>query len=85
MNSTTSAIRQPALWRLRRGQRTVGRAGAFTPDAIAVGARHLEVGGEHVASFGITGYPREVHPGWLQPLLGYPGRLDVARAGHLIA
>lgn len=55
-----------------------GRAGAFTPDAIAVAARHLEVGGELVASFAITGYPREVHPGWLQPLLGYPGRLDVA-------
>ncbi|MFF4349978.1 VirB4 family type IV secretion system protein [Streptomyces sp. NPDC001530] len=40
--------------------------------------RHLEVGGEHVTSFAITGYPREVHPGWLQPLLTYPGRVDVA-------
>ncbi|MFG1667613.1 VirB4 family type IV secretion system protein [Streptomyces sp. Y7] len=40
--------------------------------------RHLEVGGEHAASFAITGYPREVHPGWLQPLLTYPGRVDVS-------
>jgi type IV secretory pathway VirB4 component len=53
-------------------------AGAFTPDALSVGARHLEVGGEFVASFAIVGYPREVHPGWLQPLLTYPGRVDVS-------
>lgn len=55
-----------------------GGAGAFSPDALSVAARHLEVGGEHVASFAIVGYPREVHPGWLQPLLSYPGRLDVS-------
>lgn len=56
----------------------VGRAGAFTPDAISVRPRALEVGGEWVSSFAITGYPREVHPGWLQPLLTYPGRVDVS-------
>ena len=55
-----------------------GRASAFTPDSLSVAPRHLEVGGELVASFAITGYPREVHPGWLQPLLSYPGRVDVA-------
>lgn len=51
---------------------------AFVPDGLEVAARHLAVGGEYVASFAIVGYPREVHPGWLQPLLTYPGRLDVA-------
>jgi len=56
----------------------LGRAGAFTPDAISIRPRALEVGGEWVASFAITGYPREVHPGWLQPLLTYPGRVDVS-------
>ncbi|MFI5593544.1 VirB4 family type IV secretion system protein [Amycolatopsis sp. NPDC051758] len=56
----------------------VGQAGAFTPDAISVRPRELEVGGEWVASFAVTGYPREVHPGWLQPLLTYPGRVDVS-------
>ncbi|TMQ92032.1 conjugal transfer protein TraC [Actinomadura soli] len=30
------------------------------------------------ASFAITGYPREVGAGWLEPLLTYPGRLDVS-------
>ncbi|NIH83750.1 hypothetical protein FHX45_000643 [Amycolatopsis granulosa] len=53
-------------------------AAAFTPDALSVGARHLEVGGEWVASFAVIGYPREVHPGWLAPLLTYPGRVDVS-------
>ncbi|WP_410648023.1 VirB4 family type IV secretion system protein [Amycolatopsis sp. cmx-4-54] len=55
-----------------------GSAGAFTPDALSVSARHLEVGNEFVASFGVTGYPREVYPGWLAPLLTYPARLDVS-------
>src|SRR6201746_1733101 len=49
-----------------------GSAGGFTPDALSVGTRHLEVGNEWVASFGITGYPQEVYPGWLRPLLPYP-------------
>ncbi|MEQ4720905.1 DUF87 domain-containing protein [Nonomuraea sp. B19D2] len=30
------------------------------------------------ATLAITGYPREVAPGWLEPLLTYPGRLDVS-------
>lgn len=68
----------------RRGRKAqsvqppLGRASAFTPDAISVRPRALEVGGEWVASFAVVGYPREVHPGWLQPLLTYPGRVDVS-------
>ncbi|WP_410630967.1 VirB4 family type IV secretion system protein [Amycolatopsis sp. cmx-4-83] len=50
----------------------------FTPDSLSIGARHLEVGNEWVASFGVTGYPQEVYPGWLAPLLTYPARLDVS-------
>ncbi|MBB2501857.1 ATP-binding protein, partial [Amycolatopsis echigonensis] len=56
----------------------LGRASAFTPDSLSVAPRHLEIGGEWVASFAVTGYPREVHAGWLQPLLSYPGRVDVS-------
>ncbi|MEO9236895.1 MAG: DUF87 domain-containing protein [Jatrophihabitantaceae bacterium] len=70
------------LYRSRRSQSVApneeGSAGAFTPDAIEVAPRHVVIGGQHVASFAVTGYPREVHPGWLQPLLTYPGRLDVS-------
>lgn len=62
--------------RTKNNQRTT--SSAFVPDAIEVGARHLQIGEEWVASFAVVGYPREVHPGWLQPLLTYPGRLDVS-------
>lgn len=55
-----------------------GRASAFTPDSLSIAPRHLEIGGEWVASFAVTGYPREVYAGWLQPLLTYPGRVDVS-------
>lgn len=58
--------------------RASASAGAFTPDSLSVGARHLEIGNEWVASFGVTGYPQEVYPGWLAPLLTYPARLDVS-------
>jgi type IV secretory pathway VirB4 component len=53
-------------------------ASAFTPDTLSIGTRHLEVGTGWVASFTVVGYPREVAPGWLAPLLTYPARLDVA-------
>ncbi|MFD7655351.1 VirB4 family type IV secretion system protein [Actinosynnema sp. NPDC059797] len=62
----------------RRSASVASAAAAFTPDALSVGARHLEVGGEWVSSFAVVGFPREVHPGWLAPLLTYPGRLDVS-------
>ena len=54
-----------------------GTAG-FAPDAVTVGSRHLEVDGDWIATFAVIGFPREVYPGWLAPLLTYPGRLDVA-------
>jgi len=62
----------------RTHRRQKDTAGAFTPDALEVAPRHVVVGGEHVASFAVVGYPREVYPGWLQPLLSYPGRVDVS-------
>ncbi|CAM5730660.1 hypothetical protein GCM10010390_04990 [Streptomyces mordarskii] len=64
--------------RASRREAPAASAGAFTPDALAVSPRRLEIGGDQVASFAITGFPREVYPGWLQPLLTYPGRLDVS-------
>lgn len=53
-------------------------ASPFAPETVAIGARHVEVGTDHVASFAVIGYPREVAPGWLGPLLSHPGRLDVS-------
>lgn len=48
------------------------------PASVTVGARHLELDGQPCASFAVCGYPGEVSPGWLEPLLTYPGRLDVS-------
>ncbi|MGP4112970.1 VirB4 family type IV secretion system protein [Streptomyces sp. 4N509B] len=59
-------------------QPDAAHSSAFAPDSLAVGTRHLQVGGEWLSSFAIVGYPREVHAGWLQPLLTYPGRVDVS-------
>lgn len=59
-------------------RRQPAAASAFAPEAIEVHPRHLQIGGDWVASFALAGYPREVHPGWLQPLLTSPSRLDVS-------
>ena len=48
------------------------------PDAVQITPRHLVVGDSYAASFAVTGYPAEVAAGWLEPLLTYPGRLDLA-------
>ncbi|MEG8179370.1 DUF87 domain-containing protein [Nocardia terpenica] len=65
--------RRNLLRRLRFGTRSV-----FAPQSLTVGARHLEVGSDWVATLAVTGYPREVAGGWLAPLLAHPGRVDLA-------
>ena len=47
------------------------------PAAVEVAARHVRAGDDWAATLAVTGYPAEVSPGWLEPLLSYPGRLDV--------
>ncbi|MFD3705804.1 PrgI family mobile element protein [Nocardia sp. NPDC058658] len=67
-------------WAFSRRVRTTGGRGTagFAPESLTIGARHLEVGAGWVATLAITGFPREVGPAWLAPLLSHPGRLDVA-------
>jgi type IV secretory pathway VirB4 component len=55
-----------------------GVAPAVAPGAVEVGPRHLRVGDGYAATLAVTGYPAEVGPGWLEPLLSWPGRLDLA-------
>ncbi|GAA2339324.1 helicase HerA domain-containing protein [Dactylosporangium salmoneum] len=40
-------------------------------------SRYLQVGDGYAAVLIVTGYPAEVGAAWLDPLLGWPGRLDV--------
>ncbi|MEV6299886.1 DUF87 domain-containing protein [Actinoplanes sp. NPDC051861] len=49
-----------------------------TPDTVEVGGRSVRVGDGYTAALAVTGYPAEVGPGWLEPLLAYPGRVDVS-------
>jgi type IV secretory pathway VirB4 component len=48
------------------------------PPAVEIEPHRLHLGDGVCASLAVTGYPREVALGWLEPLLTYPGRLDVA-------
>ncbi|ORT46853.1 conjugal transfer protein TraC [Frankia sp. KB5] len=50
----------------------------FTPPSLLVEAGQVEVAGLCATTITVVGYPREVGPGWMEPLLAYPGRLDVA-------
>ncbi|NBE94526.1 conjugal transfer protein TraC [Nonomuraea sp. KC401] len=59
-------------------RRTRSNRGGLGPQAVLVRPSHLRVGGGLCATLAVSGYPREVHSGWLEPLLTYPGRLDVS-------
>jgi len=48
------------------------------PEGVEVHPRALRLGEEWCRTFTVTGYPREVGLGWLEPLSTHPGRLDVA-------
>lgn len=70
-------MRLPGLFRATATAET-STAGAVGPHAVELTTRHLRIGDGHAASFAVTGYPAEVGAGWLEPLLCYPGPLDVA-------
>jgi type IV secretory pathway VirB4 component len=53
-------------------------AGLPLPDAVEVEARRLRVGEGWRATLGVTGYPRQVGLGWLEPLVAHPGPVDVS-------
>ncbi|MVU77132.1 DUF87 domain-containing protein [Nocardia sp. ET3-3] len=60
------------------GRIRFGTSSRFAPQSLGVGARHVEVGSDWVATLAVTGYPREVAGGWLAPLLAHPGRVDLS-------
>src|SRR2546430_1542871 len=66
---TTSITREP-------GAQTL--AGGVAPASIELAPRFLRVGDRYAATLVVTGYPAEVGPAWLEPLLSWPGRLDLA-------
>ena len=67
-----------SLPRARRPRRTPAGVDAPTPAVVQVAPRHVRVGDGYAATFAVVGYPAQVGPAWLEPLLSYPGRVDVA-------
>ena len=61
----------------RRAPARPGAADMPGPPSVEVAARHVRTGDDWSATLAVTGYPAEVSAGWLEPLLSYPGRLDV--------
>ncbi|GIJ49755.1 hypothetical protein Val02_66410 [Virgisporangium aliadipatigenens] len=49
-----------------------------SPDAVDVARSFVRVGDGYSTTLAVTGYPAEVGPGWAEPLLSYPGLVDVA-------
>ncbi|MFD9939583.1 VirB4 family type IV secretion system protein [Nonomuraea sp. NPDC059023] len=64
--------------KLRRRTHAPEPSALTHPAAVGVGVRTLTLPSAVCASFAVTGYPREVGAGWLEPLLTYPGHLDVS-------
>ncbi|MPZ15544.1 MAG: DUF87 domain-containing protein [Chloroflexi bacterium] len=48
------------------------------PNSVEVFPRRVRYGNTWSETIAVTGYPRQVKPGWLQPLLAYRGAADVA-------
>ena len=48
------------------------------PEAVEVRTSSLRAGSRYVRTFAVTGYPRDVGSGWLEPLLAADGTFDVA-------
>jgi type IV secretory pathway VirB4 component len=61
------------LWKPVKGEST-----ELGGPAVEIGARRLSVEGGMCQTLIVTGYPRDVHAGWAEPLLHYPGRMDAA-------
>lgn len=72
-NAPTHRTRRKLLHRIQFGTHS-----RFVPLSLTVGARHVEIGSDWVATLAVTGYPREVAGGWLAPLLAHPGRVDLS-------
>ncbi|WP_026268686.1 VirB4 family type IV secretion system protein [Micromonospora sp. CNB394] len=70
-------MKLPNALRRRRAEEAVGLLPG-SPDAVDVGGRSVRVGEDYCATLAVTGYPAEVGAGWLEPILSYPGRVDVA-------
>jgi type IV secretory pathway VirB4 component len=59
------------------GADTAAATAVLGPAAVQVAPRHLRVGDGYAAVLIVIQYPAEVSAAWLEPLLAWPGRLDL--------
>ena len=55
-----------------------GVASVVGPDTVVTAGTYLKVGSGYAATLAVSGYPAEVGMTWLEPVLAWAGRLDVA-------
>lgn len=53
-------------------------ADLIAPGAVEVGRDHLRLDHQYTRTLAVTGYPRTVGPGWLQPLIDFAEPLELA-------
>jgi type IV secretory system conjugative DNA transfer VirD4/TraG family protein/uncharacterized protein DUF87 len=77
---TFSRLLPPRLRRATHERTTSASmdAGMPAPSSVQVEAGHVRIGDGYAATLAVTGYPAEVGPAWLDALLTYPARIDVA-------
>ncbi|MEV4536290.1 DUF87 domain-containing protein [Asanoa sp. NPDC049518] len=63
---------------LKPSSRLSGAGGIPSPAALQVARSHVRLGDGYAATYVVSGWPAEVGPAWLDALLSYPGRVDVA-------
>ena len=77
MKTLTRTRTHPGNPHASGGGRRSTLAATVAPAAVEVTPRFLRVGDGYAATLIVTGYPAEVGPAWLEPLLSWPGRLDL--------
>lgn len=53
-------------------------ADLIAPGAVEVGRDHLRLDHQYTRTLAVTGYPRTVSPGWLQPLIDFEEPLELS-------
>ena len=56
---------------LRRIQTGKDGLDAVWPSHLEIGPTHVQMGEKWLRSYTVVGYPREVQPGWFEPLLNF--------------
>ncbi|GLL03711.1 VirB4 family type IV secretion system protein [Dactylosporangium matsuzakiense] len=81
-HTTTTPSNGAFTWKRRPvvdDREAAALAAAIGPAAVESTPRYLHVGDGYTAVLIITGYPPEVGLAWLDPLLAWPGRVDVVQ------